>query len=113
MKTLEECIEEIRIAFKNKVEFKRRESKMRNNKHISNDYTGYYGVFSMKSKKFVFGIQEETRSKAKKKCIEKIKGKWNYDFTIKKIEFRNKGDFYQGLKFLEGKNENFNKMHKL
>lgn len=67
-------------------------------------HTGMYGIWSDVSKKFVFGIQEPSKTKAWKALFKEIGNnarKWRW--RVKPIRQRDAHMFTQGLKIKEVK----------
>lgn len=103
-----ECLEKIRFAFNSSPNVRRSKTypkSIENTKSISqkeksidNKYTGFYGLWSPRSKKFVFGIQEETRAGVGVKAKKKLGKNWVFKFDVRKIRCRNALDFNDGLR---------------
>lgn len=105
---LQRCVEEIRIAFKASPNVrwhrlpvriaKEVQTMAQVKKAVKNEHTGYYGLFSPRSKRFVFGIQEESQIAVGEKAKKRLGKRWHYDFEVRKIRYRNAADFNEGLK---------------
>lgn len=105
---LQRCVEEIRIAFNSSPNVRRHRSPVRiikdvqtlaqAKKAIKDKYTGFYGLFSPRSKRFVFGIQEESHTTVGERAKKRLGKRWHYNFEVRKIRFRNVRDFNDGLR---------------
>ena len=105
---LQRCVEQIRIAFnaspnrrRQRVPFKRSEDVQtlaQMKKAIKDEHTGFYGLFSPRSKRFVFGIQEDSRTAVGEKAKKRLGKHWKYDFEVRKIRYRNAAEFNDGLR---------------
>lgn len=105
---LAECVEQIRVAFNSTPNVIRPQQRLKPvkavqsprqmRKVIENHCTGFYGLWSPRSKRFVFGIQEESRELAAERAKRRLGKRWKYDFEIRKIRYRNASDFHNGLR---------------
>lgn len=105
---LQKCVEEIRTAFnalpnvrRNRIPSINREdvkTLAQMKKTIKDEHTGFYGLFSPRSKRFVFGIQEESHAAVGEKAKKRLGKHWKYDFEVRKIRYRNADDFNEGLR---------------
>lgn len=71
---------------------------------LHESHTGMFGIWSDVSKKFVFGIQQPSQTKARSALYNKIGNdarKWR--FSVKPIRKRDAEMFKQGLIFKEVK----------
>ncbi|MER2171815.1 MAG: hypothetical protein ABS938_14430 [Psychrobacillus psychrodurans] len=67
-------------------------------KATKDQHTGFYGLFSPRSKRFVFGIQEESQTAVEEKAKKRLGKRGHYDFDVRKIRYRNAADFNDGLR---------------
>lgn len=105
---LQRCVEQIRTAFNASPNRRRCKPPIKVieevqtlgqlKKSLKDEPTGFYGLFSPRSKRFVFGIQEETRAAVSEKATKRIGKHWKYDFEVRKIRYRNAQDFNEGLR---------------
>lgn len=105
---LQRCVEQIRIAFnaspnrrRQCVPFKRSEDVQtlaQMKKALKDEHTGFFGLFSPRSKRFVFGIQEESQLAVGEMAKKRLGKHWKYDFEVRKIRYRNADDFNEGLR---------------
>lgn len=105
---IQRCVEQIRIAFNSSPNVRRRKSSLpiqkpvqtlgQMKKALKNEFTGCYGLFSPRSKRFVFGIQEESHATVGEKAIKRLDKHWKRNFEVRRIRYRNAGDFNEGLK---------------
>ena len=105
---LQRCVEQIRTAFNASPNAKRKRREIKNpedvqtlkqlKKALKDEHTGFYGLFSPRSKQFVFGIQEESKTAVGEKAKKRLGKHWKYDFEVRKIRYRNAVDFNDGLR---------------
>lgn len=108
MTDLEKCVEQIRVAFNAlpNIQRPRQQQKLvkevqtlkQLKKALKDEYTGFYGLWSPRSKKFVFGIQEENRAGVKHRAKKRLGKRWKDGFEVRKIRYRNESDFHNKLR---------------
>lgn len=105
---IQKCVEQIRTAFNASPNVKRQKPLVKiiedvqtlgqMKKALKNEYTGFYGLWSPRSKQFVFGIQEESRAAVGEKAQKRLGKCWKYEFEVRKIRYRNAEEFKEVLR---------------